>query len=107
MLAGLTGHIYLIDSRESMTQFLPVRFVSTLYGTAIGWDFTVSRWDSFHLGRDGQEVVLPVMADVGAAPCDATWREKGKIDLARVNGILKDRGTDEDWARAIRLCVNR
>jgi len=53
MLAGLTGHIYSIDVSESMIQFLPIRFISTLYRTATGRDFTVLRWDPLHIGSDG------------------------------------------------------
>ena len=106
MLAHLTGHIYIFDPRESMIQLLPTRFVPTLHGTAIRWNLAVPRWDPFHLGGDGQELVAPVMTSVGTTPCDTTWRVKGKIDLARVNGVFKDRGTNEDWIRAVWSYVN-
>ena len=97
MCANLTGHIYLIDSRESVIQFLPARFEPTLYRAATGWDFTVFRWDPFHLGGDGQELVPPVMADFGATIRNAAWGEKRKIDLARMDGVVKDGGTNEHF----------
>ena len=68
MLAHLTGHIYIFDPRESMIQPLPTRFVPTLYRMTIGWNVSVPRWDPFHLERDGQELVPPVVGDFGAAP---------------------------------------
>ena len=106
MLAHITGHIYIFNPCESMIQPLPARFVPTLYRMAIGRNVSVPRWNPFHLERDGQELVPPVMDDFGATPRDATWRVKGIIDLARVNGVLKDRGTNEDQAiDACYLCT--
>ena len=52
MLAGLTGHIYPIDFPKSVKQFLPAGFISSLHGTATVGDFTVLRWDPFHIGSD-------------------------------------------------------
>jgi hypothetical protein len=103
MLAGLTGHIYPADFTKSMIQFLPIRFVPALYGMATGWDFAVTRWDPFHIGGDGQEVVPPMMFHFRAIVWDATWRVNGRSDLARMDRVGEDRGTYEDWAHAV--CV--
>jgi len=53
MRAGLTRHLYVVDIRKSVIQFGPIGFVPALYGTATGRDFTVLRWDPFHIGSDG------------------------------------------------------
>ena len=106
VFAHFTGHVYPVDPPKSVIQFLPARFIPTLHGTAIGRDLAIPRRDPFHLGGDGQELVPPVVADFGVTPCDATWREKGKIDLARVNRGLEDRGTNEDRVRVVCSHVN-
>ena len=31
----------------------------------------------------------------------ATWRENGETDFARMDGVFKDHGTDEDWMYAV------
>jgi len=43
------------------------------------------------------------MVDFSATVWDAAWRVNGRSDLARMNGIVEDRGTNEDWAHAV--CV--
>jgi len=87
MCAGLTRHLYVVDIRKSVIQFGPIGFVPALYGTATGRDFTVLRWDPFHIGSDGQEIVPPVMFDLGATVRNATRRVNGGCDLARMNRV--------------------
>jgi len=103
MLACLPGHICLTDAPKSMIQFIPTRFVSTLYGTATGRDFTVLRWDPFHIGSDGQEIVPPVVLNLGPTVRNATRRVNGRSDLAWMNGVGEYCGAYEDWAHAVRI----
>lgn len=106
MLAGLTRHVHIIDFPEGMIQFQPIGFISTLNGTATLRDFTVLRWDPFHTGSDGQELVFPIMPDFGGSIRHAAWRVNGKGDLARMDGTFKDRGTNVDRAFAIYVVAN-
>jgi len=53
MLAGLTGHKETVDFTKGMIQFLPTRFIPSLYGITTGWDCTERRWDPFHRVSDG------------------------------------------------------
>jgi len=103
MFASLSRHIYPTDISKGMIQASPIRFVSALYGTATGRNFTVLRWDPLHIGSDRQEIVSPFVFEFGAGVWDATWGVNGRSDLARMNRVVEDRGTYEDWAHAI--CV--
>ena len=43
------------------------------------------------------------MVSFGAAVRDAAWRVNGRNDLARMNRVVEDRRTHEDWGHAV--CV--
>ena len=44
------------------------------------------------------------MLEFGAAVWDATWGMNRRGDLARMNGIVEDRGANEDRAHSV--CVH-
>jgi hypothetical protein len=104
MLASLTGNVYPIDISKSVIQFIPSGFVPALYGTTTGRDFAVLRWDPFHLGSDGQEIVPPLMSSFGATERDAAWGLNGRHDLARMDRVVEDRGTYVHRAHAV--CIH-
>jgi len=101
VLASLTGHIRFTDTSKSVIELVPIRFVSTLYRTTTGRDFTVPRWDPFHIGGDWQEIVPPMVVRFHTTVRNATRRVNGRGDLARMDRVVEDRGTYEDWAHPV------
>jgi len=107
VLTGLPRHAYSIDASKSMIQLHPVGFVSAFNGASTGRDLTIPRWNPLHLGSDNQQVVSPMVFVFGATVRDATGRTKGGNDLARMDRVAEDRGTDENWGHAVCVHSNR
>lgn len=106
VLAGLSRHFHSIHIRKGVEQLRSVGFVSSFNGMPTLRNFTLPRRDPLHIGGDGQEIVSPAVFALSTTVCNATWRANGRNDLARMDRIVEDRGTQENRARAVCVCGN-
>lgn len=104
MYTSLPRHVYPIEIPKGMVKLGPAGVVPTFDRAPTGWDFTVRGGDPLHVWSDRQQIEPPMVVEFAALIRNATQRVDGRSDLARMDRVFEDRGTNVDCAHAV--CVH-
>ena len=97
MFARLSGNSRIAYSGHRVVQMCAALLVPARHGMAVGRNPTEAGGHPLHrLLIEREEVVAPVVLDLGATKRDSTGRDKMGADLAWVHRVVEYRGTDED-----------